>query len=449
MTKTSEMSLEAFRLAVAEHVADLRNKALQTGVTKESIDEIISGTYSQFGEYGLMTNVRRIRSAIQNKIEAASADTLVGMLVGSRDRVGKNSPIRFTLVKKDGKHIEVSNFGSVAQYKDQKIEIPVPALVTLKAQYDAEYDSWNLISIEDYRPIGKDQLVKGLSSMVIPLMSITKDMAYSQGHAAKPVVISGSIVKAGTEAVFRYEDPEEEGGRRQAIVDHYLPVFCQREMAKDQKDSLPCFQFGIRSKERGANFVRCHISQQRHGQPTIFVEDIDGICADAVRKYPDNPEAQADNLTEWLKDLNCIVVGTVATFKSTYTEDKQARNYIDVSVSALVSTEGSVEGGSVQKSIVPPEVKTATPPITTESRPVPGKVVSSPPATETTTPVPPPTPARIIDIGKKIIIFCRAAGIKPDDITLSMLKTKALDVVDGVPDSVVKEAIAYASEKGV
>lgn len=446
MTKTEEMSLEAFRLAVAEHIADLRNKALQMGVTKESIDEIISGTYSQYGNYGLMTNVRRIRAAIQNKVEAASADTLVGMLVGSRDRVGKMSPIRFTLVKKDGKHVEVSNFGSVAQYKDQKIEIPVPALVTLKAQYDPEYDSWNLISIEDYRPLDKAQFVKGLGSVAIPISDITKDMAYSQGHAAKPVVIRGTIVKIGTEAVFRYEDTEE--GGRHATVDHYLPVFCQRELAKDSKDALPCFQFGIRAKEKGANFVRCHLSQQRYGRPTIIVEDIDGICADSMHKFPDNPEAQADNLTEWLKDLNCIVVGTVATFKSTYTEDKQARNYIDISVSALISVEGDAEGGSVQKSIVPPDTKGAKPPITTDSKPVPGPVTTSPPAAADEK-IPPPTPARIIDIGKKIIVFCRAAGIKPDDITLSMLKTKALDVVDGIPDSVIKEAIAYATEKGV
>lgn len=446
MTKTNEMSLEAFRLAVAEQFADLRTRALEAGVTKESIDELVSATYSQYGNYNLITNIRRIRSAIQNKIEAASADTLVGVIVGSHDRVGKNSPIKYVLVRKDKKHVEVSNFGTTAQYRDQKIEIPVPAMVTIKARYDSEFDSWNLISIEDYKILDKASLQKVLAQVVIPISSISKDMAYSQGHAPKPVVITGEISKVGTEAVFKYT--ENADGDRVASVDHYLPVIVARELAKDATDVLPCFNMSLRAKDRGANLVRCHISQQRHGAPTIMVTDLTEICEYAMKKFPNAPESQAEQLTTDLKELACVVVGTVATFKKTYSEDKSERNYVDITISALVEIEGTLDTGGAQKKLDQAPAA-ATPPITTQSPPVPGPVTASPPVAKANGSAKAPAPAKVLEIAKMLKYFCRAAGVKPDDISIDLLKKKALDIVDGVPDAVVSEAIAYVKESGV
>jgi hypothetical protein len=485
MTKSSEMSREAFGIAVAERLGELRNKALAAGVPKEQLEDIITSVYQQTQELSLTTAVNRIKNAFANKIEAASADLLVGVLVGSRDRVGKNTPIRYLLVKKDKKHVEISNFGTTAQYQGEKIEIPVPALVELKAVHDPEYDSWELKEIVSFRPIDKEGLIKALSSVVIPVKEITKDMAYTQGKAAAPVVITGELSYVRAEVVWKTRGDDEK-----PEIDHSLPVMNPRETAKTNADTLPCFQFTLKGKGHGANTVRCHLAAMRHGTPLTWITDIIPIANRVVTKHPTDPEAQAKELGEdWLKDLPVIVVGTVGTFKKTYTEDKNERNYVDISVSCVVDIEGAFEGNGTQKPLIPPQkgaphITTETPPIETKkSAPAPApeaapeaeaqddlaeaeaelaavqkkladakaakksakKAEPAPVAAATATQqAQAAAPSKdIAQIAKMIKVYCRAAGIKPSDVSLDILKTKALDIVDGVPDAVVIEAIGY------
>jgi hypothetical protein len=480
MTKSSEMSREAFGIAVAEKLSDLRNRALAAGVPKEQLEEIITSVYGQTQDLSITTAINRIKNAFLGKIEAASATLLVGVLVGSRDRVGKNMPIKYTLIKKDKQHVEISNFGTTAQYQGEKITIPVPALVEVRALHDPEYDSWELKEIVSYRPIDQAGLVKVLTSVVIPIKDINKDMAYAQGRAAKPVVLAGEMNYLRAEVVFKQRDFDDTTSK--AEIDHSLPVMMTREMAKDQNDALPCFQFSIKGKGQGANSVRCHLSQMRHGTPTTLITDIIPLAARAVEKHRNDPDEQVKDLNEWLKEMNVLVVGTVSTFKKTYTEDKSERNYVDIGVSCVVELEGVFEGAGTQKTLETPK---GAPHITTETQPIAGKIESTKPAPA---PAPAPEPEEddselieaqkkldaakaakaakaaakaapvaaatatqqvqapskdIEQIAKMIKVYCRAAGIKPSDVTLEILKAKALDIVDGVPDAVVIDAISY------
>lgn len=496
MTKTSEMSREAFGIAVAERTSELRNKALAASVPKEQLEEIVTSVYGQTQDLSLVTAVNRIKNAFANKIEAASATLLVGVLVGSRDFVGKKAPIKYMLVKKDKKHVEVSNFGTKAQYQGEKIEIPVPAAVEIRAVHDPEYDSWNLKEIVSYQTIPKDALIKVLKSVAIPVKSITKDMAYEKGKSSgKPVVISGKMNYFRTEVVFKHREDFDDG--KKAEIDHALPVMMPREMAMNSSDVLPCFQFSLTGKGHGANSPRCHFQQMRYGTPNVMVEDLIPIASRAVTKCANNPEDQATYLNEWLADMDVIVVGAVNRFSATYTEDKVERNYIDIVASCVVDIPEPLEEGG-QKQIAPPAK--STPHITTQTPPIvtaPAKPkVESPPVTQVEAPAEEESeedkavrlaeeaaalakqkaaaakaakaaaaaaakkpeaataaaPAaggesNIIGIAKAIKLFCRASGTTPEQIDIETLKTKALDMIeiDGQmpPDAVILEALDY------
>jgi len=500
------MAKEVFASAIKEAIPDLRNKALQSGVQNESIESVISGVYSQAGNYSFTMAVRKVTSALNNLIRAASAETLSGVFVGSRDRVGKNVPMRFTLLTTDKKHLEISNFGTTAPYLDKKIEIECPSLVTIRAEHDKEFDSWNLVSIEKFQKLEKSQLVKILSKVVIPISAINQDFAYKQGeHSARPVVISGEIGRISPEAVFKHEEDSE--GNRTSTIDHHLPVICQREL--DKEESLPCFGFVLNSKTRGTNSARCHIQQTRNATPVLMINDLDNICNDAVNSIRE-PEGQATAISEWLRDLPVIVVGVVSSYKRTVSESKSEQNWIDIGVSCVVDIEGmTIEGSGVQQQIPSKKEEPAALPstpkqATTQSEPVPGPITKTegPAAPKKRNPpkekpveapqapagktadqlaeefskeagngfaeavaaqpkvVSPPSPAQAASMGlaggaspqqikqivKAIKFYCGLAGIKPSDVTVAHLKQKALDIVGDVPDSVIETAIEFAKE---
>lgn len=449
MTKASEMSREAFGIAVGERISELRNKALAAGVPKEQIEEIISSVYSQTQDLSLTTAVNRIKNAIGNKIEAASATLIVGAIVGSRDVVGKKMPIRYLLITKDKKHVEISNFGTKAQYQGEQIEIPVPALVEVRATHDAEYDSWNLKEIVKYRVIDRDGLIKVLSSVVVPVKSITKEMAYEKGKSSgKPVVLTGKMNYFRTEVTFKPRDENEPN--KKAEVDHPYPILMPREFATTEGDVLPCFQFALTGKGHGANSIRGHLPPMRYGTPYVDVEDIIPISTRAIEKNRNKPEGQAEYLQEWLKDVDVIVAGTVNKFAATYTEDRQERNYIDVAVSCVVGLPSPLEEMG-QKTLTQapakgvPHITTETPPIQTQpAQFIPDQAPAQAPAPA---PAQAPQPTggdnKFMAVVKAIKLYSRAAGTKPSAIDIPTMKSKALDMFDGIPDAVIQEAIEF------
>lgn len=525
MTTVNQMAKDVFANAVKEAISELRTKALNSGVQTEQIDAVIAGVYVQAGNYSFTMAVRKVQSALNNLIRAANAETLIGVFVGSRDKVGKQTPIKYTLLTTDKKHLEISNFGTTAPYQGQKIEIPVPALVTIRAEHDSEFDSWNLIAIEKYQILEtKEQIIKVLSKVVIPISAINGDYAYKHGeHAGRPVVISGTIGRISPEVVFKYED-DEEGGRT-ATLDHQLPVICSREINKNE--FLPCFAFNVNSKTRGTNFTRCHLQQMRNGTPTLLVPDVSTICRDAVSRVKE-PDGQAAVLSEWLYDLPVLVVGVVDRYKRTVSESKSEQNRIDIGVTCVVDIEGmTVDGSGAQKTIdQKPQAPAAGPHITTQTAPVdaapaaakkaPKKASqpapaapaaeeksaddlaaefsaaaasglgdeSAPPAeaaVEETTPAQPPAaaapaakkaekkaksapaaaaaapaatksavdvpPQKINEIVRAIKFWCQISGLKATDVTVEMLRKKALDIVGDIPDSIIEATIIRAGKE--
>jgi hypothetical protein len=492
VTKISEMSADGFSQATKEALSQTINTALGAKVTIEDINAIVADVYSQAGNFTLQRGVNKVRSAIENKIRAANATTLNGILVGSRDIVGKQRPVQYTLIQKSGKHIEVGSFNPKIPYQGGEIDIPVPAAVILKAEYDPAYDSWQMISIEKYQTLNKETLVKNLAAVAIPISAINQDFAYHKMNddtvvSSRPVVIAGTISRMTSEAVRVFE--EHDDGTTTSKVDHYLPVMCGREM--NAKEELPCLQFLMSSKTRGTNSVRCHLSQQRKGTPTVLVDDLVASCQQAVAKIKD-PEAQASDVGEWMKDAPVIVIGPVQRYnRSTGADKTSEQNWVDIGVSCIIDAEGfEVDGKGAQAKLPSDQPRqTATPPThTTDSQPVAGPITSTKPPAEkktrkpkeqppaappvtppaaaaapaqdedllaefnaqevadkifpaTTTPaapaagqVPPAAapaeaPPKIVNLARNIQMYCDLLDIAPKNITPAELKSKAADIV--------------------
>ena len=491
MTKISEMSADGFTQATKEALNPVIKTALESKVPVEDINAIITDVYSQAGGFTLQRGVNKVRSAIENKIRAVNATTLSGLLVGSRDMVGKPRPVQYTLVVKNGKHLEVSSFNPKVPYQGSEIDIPVPAAVQIKAEYDPAYDSWQIISIEKYQNLTKEQLIKNLASVAMPISAINQDFAYHKTNedtvvSSRPVVIMGAISRMNSEAVRVFE--EHEDGSTSSKVDHYLPVMCGREM--NAKEELPCIQFLLSSKTRGTNSVRCHLSQQRKGTPTVLVDDFIAACQQAVAKIKD-PEAQAADVGEWMKDCPVIIVGPVQRYNRTTGQDKSEQNWVDIGVSFIIDAEGlEVDGKGAQTKLPDKEEPkpTAIPPShAVDSPPVIGPIISTkpvavkkekkpkeqPPAAppqanppvsvppqedllegfdvqeaadkifpaETKTPAPnvsaPPAtaapaaevPPKILNIARNIEMYCKMLDIAPKDVTPDELKKEAADFV--------------------
>jgi hypothetical protein len=520
VTKINEMSADIFTKAVKEalnapnekETHGLINKALQSKVPVEDINTIITDVYNQAGQFTLARGVNKVRSAIENKIRAATATTIDGILIGSRDLVGKQIPNKYTLIRLDKKHMEVSSFDGQVPFQGGKIDIPVPAAVILKAEYDENYDSWSLVSLETYKPLSKEELVKHLSKVVIPISAINADYAYHKTDektvSSRPVVIQGNIARVSAEAVFRFEEDGE--GNRTSTLDHYLPVYCGREMKQDEK--MPCMQFLLNSKTRGVNSVRCHLSQQRKGTPTILVDDFVVACEEAAKKFKD-PEAQASNANEWLRDISVIVVGSVNRYTRSTGQDKSAQNWVDIGVTGIIEVEDAIfDGTGAQKKLDQEAPKPIAIPSThtTDSQPIAGPITSSPaPATEKkkggkrsavqknpevpenpapspevvkaaadkvfppATPSPAATPAsaaqpaasaapssstgtlppKLLAMARVVKAYCNILDTTPANLSKEEVKSKMLDVitVDGIvmPDAVIEQILNYLRAGGI
>jgi hypothetical protein len=391
------MSIDGFSKATKEVLSapneerkepqGLINKALQSKVPVEKINAIIAEVYAAAGNYTLKMGINKVRSAIENNIRAANATELKGILVGSRDVVGRQIPNKYTLIRADKKHLEIGSFDSQVPYQGGKIDIPVPAGVVIKAEYDGEYDSWSLISIEQYQLLNAEKLLENLSKVVIPISAIDEHFAYhkipdptngERAVSARPVVIYGEISRVSPEAIFA----EKEDGTFE--ISGHQPVMCPRELKHDE--TLPCIQFLLNSKTRGVNTPRCHLSQQRKGTPTILIEDLVIACEEAVKKSKD-PEIQAGSVSEDMRNWPVLVVGTVSKFNKGTGQDKQAQNWIDIGVTCIIDADAmDVDGTGVQKKLPDTEKPTAVPAThATDSPPVAGPIQSSaPPAASET-----------------------------------------------------------------
>ncbi|MFA5408477.1 MAG: hypothetical protein WC343_06870, partial [Bacilli bacterium] len=75
--------------------------------------------------------VADLKRVVYEKKRKEDATEVSGILAGMRDVYGTGQPVRFAILKKDGRHIEVSSFDSQLSMDGQKVNLTIPSAVTV------------------------------------------------------------------------------------------------------------------------------------------------------------------------------------------------------------------------------------------------------------------------------------------------------------------------------
>lgn len=305
---------------------DLIDRASESGVDVESI---IENTVEEYADYSAPTVVRFARSSISTQIEAAESESMKGLIAGSRDRFGKNWPRRISVVRSNGEHIEASTWsGSLPLASGGKTEIPNGSAVTLRCDYDSEYDSWEAEALDSVEELDQSEFASRLDSVAQPPAELSRDDEY------EVVVVRGSIDYVNPQTVF--EDGEPIGPGEVLMPDEDGAEKPHLEIVMDDPS-------GVR--------VRGHIERQRHGQPMLALADADLLLHDAVKNHT-TPDDQASFITDAFRGSEVVMVGNVNSFDTDRSQG-ETRSYVDIAVSAVVEipeSGGASESTSEQES---------------------------------------------------------------------------------------------------
>ena len=299
---------------------DLIDRASDSGV---DVDSIIENTVEEYADYSAPTVVRFARSSISTQIEAAESESMKGLIAGSRDRFGKNWPRRISVVRSNGEHIEASTWsGSLPMASGGKTEIPNGAAVTLRCDYDSEYDSWEAEALDSVDELEQAEFASRLESVARSPSELGRDDEY------EVVVVRGSIDYVNPQTVF--EDGEPIGPGEVLMPDEDGAEKPHLEIVMDDPS-------GVR--------VRGHIERQRYGQPMVALADADLLLHDAVKNHT-TPDEQASFIMDAFRSTEVVMVGNVNSF-DTDRSDGETRSYVDIAVSAVVEIP---ESGGVSES---------------------------------------------------------------------------------------------------
>jgi hypothetical protein len=302
--------------------ADLLDSADSAGV---DVDEIITEKLDNHSGYGAGTVARFVSSEVQRQIEAEQADELKGILMGSRDRYGRNWPRRWSLVRSSGDHLEVSTWeGKLPGPDGQDVRIPTGgAIVAMRAEYDSQYESYEGARLESVKSLKPHEVVENVGKIAKRPGDISRDDEYNV------VAVKGTIEYVNPQTIFEDGEPKEDG-----------PVL----LADERGEPRPHFEVTLRID--GDTMVRGHLERMKYAQPYLDVLDLKPLTEDAA-ELP-NPDEQAQFLEDGLKGVEVLMVGNVSSVDVTRSDEQGGgkRTYVDIGVTALVDTAVADEGAS-------------------------------------------------------------------------------------------------------
>lgn len=273
---------------------------------------VIEDTIDEYGSYKLHTIGRFAQSTLVRRLEAESASAVSGILMGSRDRHGKNWPRRHAIVRSTGDHIEASTWdGSIPTTDGREIEIPNGAAVNARVEHDAEYDSYSLKQLDDVTHLPHDDLASKVGSIAKRPGELSRDVEY------ETVAVRGEVAFVNPQTVFEDGEPNGDG-----------PVLLEDENGQPK----PHFEMVL--SEEGNTRVRAHVERQRYATPFFQIEDFDMLVHDASEKF-NTPQDQASLMADALRGREVVVVGNVNSFDQTR-RDRGTVSYVDIGVNGIV-----------------------------------------------------------------------------------------------------------------
>jgi len=313
-----DVGLDEFVRAVLESDSDLDKKIRQAEIEP---GEILTDEYkSEIGKFTAAAGLSLGRSKLRDALTEKQSTLVKGLVVGMRDRYGLNSPLRYPILKSDGNHIEVSHFGIAVKKGNTKVELSFPSIVAAKI-LESEWKGkpvYNLIALDSMEPV---QMEKALSMISRVARTVDKIHPDDEGSV---VVLKGRIAFVEPTPIFK--DNERVG-------EHVILM----ENSRDVPQKHPVLQMSLNS-EGGNNRVRITFDRQKSATPTIAVDDLMELAAEAVARAPDNPMEQAKFVGMGLIGREVLVVGYCGKFRTI-----NNTNYIEVGGYAIYDAPGSTD----------------------------------------------------------------------------------------------------------
>lgn len=391
------------------------------------IDTVVRETIEEYDDYGVRSLARFAKSALESQIEAESAEEIKGLIMGSRDRHGKNWPRNHSILRSSGNHLEVSTFGpSVPDENGTEVRIPVGgAVVTMSCNYDDEYESYEGSRLEEANPLSLEQAVEAASDVALSPGDISKQDEYNI------VAVRGTVRYVDTKTVFKDGDPHMEG-----------PVL----MEDDRGDAIPHIEITLESEGSNQN-VRGGIERQSTGRPYIHVPDLERMCEDAIQKYgtgdEEQHEAQANMLQNGLRGMEVLMVGNVNNFGKNR-NDGEVTEYVDIALSALVDVEAA-ESPQSELSEVPDTDDAGDEAEEPDEADETDEAEADDEADETDEADGSGVAAVVEDATQDIVQYCDLIGIDPDGMTVDMVRDN-LSGWEDADEEVLYEALREAKE---
>jgi hypothetical protein len=302
------------------------DKNLKADAAKYKLDPATILTTDQHKKLGFLTyntavtkGAADLRRAIAERDKKTNGTDIKGVLAGIRDVYGSKAPVRFTILRKDGGHVDVSQFGTSLKKDGKKVDVSVPANVTVSALYDEEYDSYSVIALENYAPVKFDDFVTGL-------IAIAKTPAeIEQSDHKKIVVVKGRIEFVNP--VPKWKDGKQDGEE----------TVWQANQRKTPVES-PIVRLRLQGEDVSIGgllvpvYVSITLQRMKNAAPTISVPDIDGACQYAMT-VDEDPNEQAKQIGDILRGREVVAVGRVSSF-----DPKHDKIYINVDACTLIQT---------------------------------------------------------------------------------------------------------------
>lgn len=280
------------------------------------VDTIVENQIAENSKYGAQTISRFAETAIRRELEAANAETIEGIILGSRDRHGRSWPRRHSIIRSDGEHMEVSTWdGSLPAGDGTEREIPSGSVVSMDVDYDEEYDSYEGRRINSVRELDTPSLVENLSKVAMSPSDLTA------GDEYETRVVRGKIKYINPQTMFEDGEPVGDGDI----------------LAEDDRGELrPHFEVVLETD--GDTRFRAHVERQSYGRPYFHVQDLEALCVDAYERF-EEPDRQAQFVGDGLRGVEVILAGNVSGYSRDRDGDGNPVTYVDMGLTGMVGAE--------------------------------------------------------------------------------------------------------------
>jgi len=288
---------------------ELVERAQDLGIDVKVCFETILKKYGD--RYSRKTVFARARAQLRREIQEKSAVKVKGIITGSRDRFGKPWPIRLAVVQKN-QSIEISTWSiEHVRHGDHEISLPIPCVAELSIQQDEQYGSYQLVSVEAFKPVDREFVVEKLLQVARTPSELDENELY------KVIVVKGII--DSVHPATKFEEGKPTGT---------FPVLT--EDAREEKNLWPTMQIWLKPDQ--AARCRLILDRPRYAKPCYIVDDLQAMCEDAMA-LKDHVE-QCKYVQDGIEGRKVIAVGIVTNYYKTRLASSDV-DYIDIGVSGL------------------------------------------------------------------------------------------------------------------